>query len=72
MKRKSIDKRSLYTLPSKVLTVREVSAYLRVHPATIYKLLKQREIPAFQMGSDWRFNIEAIDRWCLQKQNSHE
>jgi excisionase family DNA binding protein len=51
------------------MTVRELSAYLRVHPSTIYRLLKRHEIPAFHMGSDWRFNIEEIDRWRLQQQN---
>jgi excisionase family DNA binding protein len=70
MKRKSINKRPLYTLPSKVMTVREVSAYLQVHPSTIYRLLKQHQIPAFQMGSDWRFNIEAIDDWRLKQENA--
>lgn len=49
--------------PAKVLTVREVSDYLRVHPSTIYRLLRQRQLPAFRVGSDWRFNVEAIDRW---------
>jgi len=48
-----------------VLTVREVSDYLRVHPATIYRLLKLHQIPAFKVGSDWRFNLESLDRWCL-------
>ena len=43
------------------MTVREVSAYLQVHPSTIYRLLKRHEIPAFHMGSDWRFNIEEIE-----------
>ena len=37
--------------PVKVMTVREVSAYVRVHRSTIYRLLKQRQIPAFQVGS---------------------
>jgi excisionase family DNA binding protein len=72
MKRKTTAKTSREAVPSKVMTVREVSAYLHVHPSTIYKLLKQRQIPAFQMGSDWRFHVEAIDRWCLQKQNRRE
>ena len=53
--------------PIKVMNVSEVSAYLRVHPSTIYKLLKRNQIPAFRMGSDWRFNIEAIDRWRLER-----
>ena len=47
--------------------MREVSTYLHVHPGTIYKLLKHHQIPAFHVGSDWRFNIEAIDSWCLEQ-----
>jgi excisionase family DNA binding protein len=58
-----------HTGPAKVMTVRELSAYLQLHPTTVYRLLKRREIPAFRMGSDWRFNIEAIDRWRLQQTN---
>ena len=58
-------KRPQYPGPQKVMTVRELSAYLHVHPSTIYRLLKRHEIPAFHVGSDWRFNIEEIDRWRL-------
>jgi excisionase family DNA binding protein len=36
-----------------------------VHPSTIYRLLKHNQIPAFHVGSDWRFNIETIDSWRL-------
>lgn len=54
-----------YAGPIKVMTVRELSAYLQVHPSTIYRLLKRHQIPAFHMGSDWRFNIEEIDSWRL-------
>jgi excisionase family DNA binding protein len=49
------------------MTVREVCAYLRVSRATIYRLLKEKQIPAFRLGSDWRFNIEQIDRWRLRQ-----
>jgi excisionase family DNA binding protein len=47
----------------KVLTVRDVSSYLRVHPSTIYRMLKRNQLPAFRVGSDWRFTVEAIDHW---------
>jgi excisionase family DNA binding protein len=57
-------------IPNKVLTVQEVSNYLRVHRSTIYRLLKQRRLPAFRVGSDWRFNIEAIDRWRSEMEAS--
>jgi excisionase family DNA binding protein len=46
-----------------VLTLEEVAGYLRVHPSTVYRLLKKRQIPAFKVGSDWRFNLESIDHW---------
>ena len=50
-----------------VMTVSELAAYLRVHPSTIYRLLKHKRIPAFKVGSDWRFNRETIDRWRLEQ-----
>jgi excisionase family DNA binding protein len=34
-----------------------------VHQSTIYRLARQKELPAFRVGSDWRFNIESIDKW---------
>ena len=49
------------------MTVRELADYLRVHPSTVYRLLKQKRIPAFKVGSDWRFNREAIDHWRLEQ-----
>jgi excisionase family DNA binding protein len=65
MNSNGIAKTSHYAGPAKVMTVHEVAAYLRVHPSTIYRLLKHNQIPAFHMGSDWRFNIETIDNWRL-------
>jgi len=50
----------------RVLTVRELSDYLRVDPSTIYRLLRKNRLPAFRVGSDWRFNIEAVSRWMRE------
>lgn len=47
----------------KVLTIREVSEYLRVSRQTIYRMLRRGDIPAFRIGGDWRFNIEDLGRW---------
>jgi putative molybdopterin biosynthesis protein len=46
-----------------IMTVRELAEYLRVHPSTIYRLLRHGTLPAFRVGSDWRFSREEIDRW---------
>lgn len=48
---------------SAVMTVKEVAQYLRVHYSTIYRLLKRNELPAFRIGSDWRFTKGNIDAW---------
>jgi excisionase family DNA binding protein len=53
--------------PPTILTVKEVSEYLRVHPTTIYRLLHTKQLPGFHVGSDWRFDIDAIDRWCSEE-----
>jgi excisionase family DNA binding protein len=55
-----------------ILTVAEVAAYLRVHPSTIYRLLKAHQLPAFHVGGDWRFNVEEIDRWREAASMAHE
>ena len=50
-------------MPKNVMNAKEVAEYLGVHVTTIYRLLKEKEIPAFRVGSDWRFNLESIDQW---------
>src|SRR5260221_706433 len=47
--------------PLTILTATELSEYLRVHPVTINRLVHS-QIPAFRVGSEWRFDIGMIDR----------
>jgi excisionase family DNA binding protein len=47
----------------KMLNVGEVAAWLQVHPSSIYRMLKRHEIPAFRIGSDWRFASSEIENW---------
>jgi excisionase family DNA binding protein len=66
--RKKIARSSAITVPSPVMTLHEVAAYLRVHTSTVYRLLKKDKLPAFKFGSDWRFNREAIEAWMKKQQ----
>jgi excisionase family DNA binding protein len=50
---------------SKVMTASELADYLKVHRSTIYRLLKNNRLPAFRVGSDWRFNKDVIDQWRM-------
>ncbi len=65
MKKQAVEKPHI--VPA-VMTVKELSAYLRVHPTTIYRLLRKGQIPGFRTDGDWRFHIKAIDEWRLQKE----
>jgi excisionase family DNA binding protein len=53
-----------------LLNVSEIARYLKVTPATIYRLLKKGRIPAFRVGGNWRFNLEAIDKWMREGEAS--
>lgn len=50
-----------------MLTVNEVAALLRVHTSTIYRMLKYKELPAFRVGSDWRFRSDELERFLNKK-----
>lgn len=56
---------------SQVMTVPELAQFLRVHPATIYRLLRDGRIPGFRVGAEWRFDREAIERWQQQREVKH-
>lgn len=49
-----------------MMTVAELAHYLHIHPSTVYRLVKRGKLPAFRVGSDWRFSRAAIDRWRME------
>jgi excisionase family DNA binding protein len=53
------------SMPSQdeIFTIKELSEHLRVHPTTIYRLLRQGRLPGFRVGSNWRFNRAVIEQW---------
>jgi len=44
-----------------VMTVREVAEYHRIYPSTMYRLLREGNLPAFRIGSDWSFSKTQVD-----------
>lgn len=57
--------REIMPSEAKVITIGELADYLHVHRSTLYRLLKRGQLPGFKIGSDWRFNVETIDRWRM-------
>src|SRR5579883_3180532 len=46
-----------------VMTLHEVAQFLRCHESTVYRLTKRGQIPAFRLGSEWRFLRSKIEQW---------
>ena len=45
----------------KLLTVQELSDYLRLTKVTIWKYAKEGKLPAFKIGRCWKFSKRIID-----------
>ena len=45
------------------MTVPEVADYLRVNQRTVYRLAVGHKLPAFKVGTTWRFRRADIDGW---------
>ena len=59
-------------VPSEILSLQELSAYIRIAPSSVYKLVRQGAIPGRKVGKKWRFHKQAIDGWLQGKQPSHK
>ena len=46
-----------------VMTITELSAYLKISKSTLYKLAQEGSVPAQKVGRHWRFHREAVDAW---------
>ena len=57
-------------MSTEVLTLKEVSKYLKAHPDTVYRLARNGEIPCFKIGKNWRFRRESVDQWFTAKEKS--
>jgi excisionase family DNA binding protein len=50
-----------------IMTAKEVAEYLNIHPLTVHKYAREGKIPAFKIGTDWRFHKKYIERWIKEK-----
>jgi len=46
-----------------VLTIDDLSAYLKVSKSTLYKLAQEGRVPGQKVGRHWRFHRATIDSW---------
>ena len=56
------------TPPRRIMTAPEVAEYFQIHLATLYRLVRERQIPAFKIGTEIRFDRDAIEKWMIDRQ----
>lgn len=54
-------------MTDEILTIKDLSTYLKTSEKTIYRLLSKHQIPAFKVGTAWRFKKTVIDEWIEQQ-----
>ncbi len=52
-------------MKDEIMTIKDLSLYLKINEKTIYKLTKQGKLPGVKIGGMWRFKKEAIDNWMM-------
>ena len=50
-------------MAERMLTLREVSDYLNVNPATVRRLVRTGQLRAIRVGRDMRFEVRVVDQW---------
>ena len=55
-----------------VLTIDDLSEYLKISKSTLYKLVQEGKIPGQKIGRHWRFHRETIERWLSENASGKE
>ncbi len=50
------------------LTVQDVARRFGVNVTTIYRLAEHGKLPAFKVGSQWRFNEARLEQWVADRE----
>ena len=51
---------------TQIMTLKEVAKYLGVHTMTVYRLLKEKKLPGFKVGGQWRTKKDVLDNYLLK------
>jgi excisionase family DNA binding protein len=54
-----------------IWTVEEICDYLKIPRSTLYKLIRDKKIPAFRVGRHWRFQKDKIEEWVEEQGNTN-
>ena len=49
-------------MPKGIMDIKDVASYLDLKQQTVYRLVRQRKIPALKIGGQWKVKQEHLDR----------
>ena len=58
-------------MPEQLLTLEQVAEYLNVDKFTVYRLLADKDLPAFKVGNQWRFKRKMIENWLAKNSSAN-
>ena len=56
-------------MAEQLLTLEQVAEYLNVDKFTVYRLLNDKQLPAFKVGNQWRFKRRMLENWLMKNSN---
>ena len=57
---------------SDIMTIKELSEYLKIAEKTAYRFALEKKIPGFKIGGAWRFRKAEIDKWILKQEKAND
>jgi len=59
-------------MSEQIMTVKDVASYLKLNERTVYRMATSAIIPAFKVGTSWRFKREDIEKWIEEQKNDRQ
>jgi len=59
-------------MSEQIMTVKDVASYLKLNERTVYRMATSAKIPAFKVGTSWRFKREDIEKWIEEQKNDRQ
>ncbi|WP_374854976.1 helix-turn-helix domain-containing protein [Acinetobacter indicus] len=57
-------------MSEQIMTVKDVASYLKLNQRTVYRMATSAKIPAFKVGTSWRFKREDLEKWIEEQKNN--
>ncbi len=54
----------------RIVTVKDVAAFLKLKEATVCSLASEGKLPGFKLGKSWRFDMDEVEKWITGIQRS--